>query len=529
MKIADQNSEFLLDRNTAFPNLQNIWERDWIQRVWTFQEILLAANPVLCCGTRSLSWHAFIYSMTFLEHSRSTYNIRDISSTPYFTWAGLLSLWIQTDRPAHWNGRVIEAGTPSGETFPLFQEICLDFFDAIRSCYSRIANIHFCLCIFMVLAGMPSPVWVKLSGAPFLPGVILMALGTTLAIASMLLMFVITRPGPGNRPSTKVQPWLAILSAIRFRKSSNPKDQSYAFYGILRNLGVRLASPDYAKPLGQVYREFFIDLLTWTNSLDMLLWAGSFDLPDAPSWVPNWKFPLANTWSTPDLLYWSERPFWSVRNETEIVLRGRWMGEVLWRSQSFHHVDISSHNVFDTFSNRHNTRQLVEFISTMQSFGIYDGLWNTLTDKWDIQNLMVKTFIYPLEDLGLFKEFWYYDLRRANYRSANLDESVEEFLNILERSDSKKRRVQLAVCNDLAATRRIYFITSGGLIGTCSESVEVGDKIAYVYGVSRPLALRARQDSHQLVGVAVTGGMQRDLQFGNWNFNGPELQEITLC
>jgi hypothetical protein len=262
MKIADQNSEFLLDRNTAFPNLQNIWERDWIQRVWTFQEILLAANPVLCCGTRSLSWHAFIYSMTFLEHSRSTYNIRDISSTPYFTWAGLLSLWIQTDRPAHWNGRVIEAGTPSGETFPLFQEICLDFFDAIRSCYSRIANIHFCLCIFMVLAGMPSPVWVKLSGAPFLPGVILMALGTTLAIASMLLMFVITRPGPGNRPSTKVQPWLAILSAIRFRKSSNPKDQSYAFYGILRNLGVRLASPDYAKPLGQVFhRPPYLDKL----------------------------------------------------------------------------------------------------------------------------------------------------------------------------------------------------------------------------------------------------------------------------
>ena len=249
----------------------------------------------------------------------------------------------------------------------------------------------------MVLAGLPSPVWVKLSGAPFLPGVILMALGTTLAIASMLLMFAITRPGPGNRPSTKVQPWLAILSAIRFRKSSNPKDQSYAFYG----LGVRLASPDYAKPLGQVYREFFIDLLTWTNSLDMLLWAGSFDLPDAPSWVPNWKFPLANTWSTPDLLYWSERPFWSVRNETEIVLRGRWMGEVLWRSQSFHHVDISSHNGFDTFSNRHNTRQLVEFISTMQSFSIYDGLWNTLTDKWDIPNLVVKTFYSPSRRSGL--------------------------------------------------------------------------------------------------------------------------------
>ena len=52
MKIADENSEFLLDRNTAFPNLQNIWERDWIQRVWAFQEVLLAANPVLCCGTK---------------------------------------------------------------------------------------------------------------------------------------------------------------------------------------------------------------------------------------------------------------------------------------------------------------------------------------------------------------------------------------------------------------------------------------------------------------------------------------------
>lgn len=35
---------------TTYQDLENLLNRAWIQRVWTYQEILLANNPIVVCG-----------------------------------------------------------------------------------------------------------------------------------------------------------------------------------------------------------------------------------------------------------------------------------------------------------------------------------------------------------------------------------------------------------------------------------------------------------------------------------------------
>lgn len=47
----------------------DILSREWKARMWTLQETVLASNPILCCGDKSLPWRNFAHSMTFIERS----------------------------------------------------------------------------------------------------------------------------------------------------------------------------------------------------------------------------------------------------------------------------------------------------------------------------------------------------------------------------------------------------------------------------------------------------------------------------
>jgi hypothetical protein len=70
----------------------------------------------------------------------------------------------------------------------------------------------------------------------------------------------------GNqRKCTKSEPVpatsVSVYRALRSRIVSRPKDQSYAFHGVLKSLEIELTAPDYAKSVGQVYGDLFNDLL----------------------------------------------------------------------------------------------------------------------------------------------------------------------------------------------------------------------------------------------------------------------------
>jgi Heterokaryon incompatibility protein (HET) len=59
---------------TTAEDLEELLTRDWINRIWTFQEIVLAFNPVIVCGNRYLSWCRFAIGINFLHYSGINYN-----------------------------------------------------------------------------------------------------------------------------------------------------------------------------------------------------------------------------------------------------------------------------------------------------------------------------------------------------------------------------------------------------------------------------------------------------------------------
>jgi hypothetical protein len=64
-------------------------------------------------------------------------------------------------------------------------------------------------------------------------------------------------------PATSV----SVYRALRSRIVSRPKDQSYAFHGVLKSLEIELTAPDYAKSVGQIYGDLFNDLLPGSLAL----------------------------------------------------------------------------------------------------------------------------------------------------------------------------------------------------------------------------------------------------------------------
>lgn len=50
-------------------DLDSVLKRDWINRVWTYQEILLATHPIVVCGDIHVPWSQFEKSILFLSES----------------------------------------------------------------------------------------------------------------------------------------------------------------------------------------------------------------------------------------------------------------------------------------------------------------------------------------------------------------------------------------------------------------------------------------------------------------------------
>jgi hypothetical protein len=76
-----------------------------------------------------------------------------------------------------------------------------------------------------------------------------------------------------------------VVHAVRGSMASVPHDRVYAILGLLPpELGVE---PDYTKPLAQVYEEFFMAVVRYERSLDVLALAGLHDSRlFGPSWMP---------------------------------------------------------------------------------------------------------------------------------------------------------------------------------------------------------------------------------------------------
>lgn len=94
--------------------------REWLHRIWTFQEVILAPNPTLSCGYATIIWADFYHGMAFYSEKTSSVPFYSLKSprrpNPWLAlssvralheeWFSLARIWASTPRLSEWHGRV---------------------------------------------------------------------------------------------------------------------------------------------------------------------------------------------------------------------------------------------------------------------------------------------------------------------------------------------------------------------------------------------------------------------------------------
>ena len=448
-------------------------------------------------------------------------------------WRSVFTTWMNLNRPTRWNGKqnrrsVKTVGCGCGErkagsSFHLYQwwahlrlrllgKVCLgcSFLTGI-ACFVMIKPLH--------------------TTANAVAGVILVTLGWVLISFSVLIFFSILkyRTGPvslflvGNRckctksksvPATSV----SVYRALRSRVVSRPKDQSYAFHGVLKSLEIELTAPDYAKSVGQIYGDLFSDLLKSGWSLNLLLDAGLPGFEDSPSWTPNWNLASTKDWLDEGYVYGEDemkltatpasRAIHVFNDEGTLSIWGSWQGSIVFCSGQLH--EVSDNRKTDAtwyLAHLQNIRSLICVISAFRAQGRIVGRDETLSKGiFELLQARISSRIGLEYQKGF--DAWYTIMTDTISASDDLNEQVTMCYSSLAK-DSSAVSYYYQICANLA-NKRVLFVTSTGYMGTGSQYIGLRDNVYLVSGVTMPLVLRNAQDEqHRIVSPAFVYGMMK--------------------
>ena len=334
-------------------SLCDVLNREWFQRAWTFQEIVLSPEAIMICGTKSFHWETLVCAIVALEGSTNAW----WDTMQFGTAHSLVNVWMTIGRPPPSTPATQMNAASTNYSFgTLLRDagIVLKKRPVLRA-WLQVSNwivafavswlpflvIATPICIAYPFANAGSRrhlrttlyvVLVCFAGAAlYLHMSILVHIRASLKGLDISNHTALFNPTPKQCQQlststsdsivvSSIDPIHGVINSFQKRRATIPADQSFAMHGILRRLGVPLTKPDYTKPLEQIYRDLFCDFLLWNSSATGLLsMAGVSSLQGVPSWVPD----LANSAGKSRI----EQPI--IRSDEQCPLNMRPMARIL--------------------------------------------------------------------------------------------------------------------------------------------------------------------------------------------------------
>ena len=280
-------------------DLVYLFDRPWKDRLWTYQEILLASYPVIVCGTEHIQWSDFEWTLLSLR-----------SSFGYFPRAAIAWEAIVFDRGQ------LQSINQSAErsvlhTLQEHETILRKIASTRRSIWITAISLLSVYTTTNLLVGVVSvcsrkyPKWRvrfvlerKIENAFMYIGI----LGVFICL--MFICYHLRRSALGYlayRGDIKETASDDLVGALYQRAATDPRDMAYGIWAILRKRGASdLSAPTYdvAKEaqIPLLYRQLTIHLIQTTSNLRFLHIAAARRLPGIPSWIPDWSTFKSNTW-----------------------------------------------------------------------------------------------------------------------------------------------------------------------------------------------------------------------------------------
>ncbi|KAK8001706.1 hypothetical protein PG991_013928 [Apiospora marii] len=267
----------------TYSDIEELLGRPWVTRLWTYQEIILAANPVVVCGSHHVPWSNFTLSLLFL-HNIECFEPKSITSP----WANIM---INRENPKTSNFS-IQNGLPT---------TLASYISLVRR-ISRIKQNIATIEVVIVIAGPPySGLFALAAQRPITYVIFVCFVIWAFVVFHIFKMFPkVFNPDPSRTRYSKQAnhvPSDGLAISLYCRKAKDPKDMAFGMWAVLKRAGAsNLPAPDDSLGLGHVYWIFSSQLITTTQRLDLLLLAAAKGVHGEPSWVPDWSAYGNNDW-----------------------------------------------------------------------------------------------------------------------------------------------------------------------------------------------------------------------------------------
>lgn len=516
-------------------NFDSILSRSWVLRAWTYQELLLATNPVIICGSKSISWDRFIRGLAAIQRWPNKYrnNWSVVTIIPYLICKSMQQSDSQSLSPQdifgwlnlhyQWLDIRLKNRKISREPYQIPR------FFAIPA--GPAAFVAMLVGISVYITRYSVPAWSK----------ILVPIIFLLVTLLWIVPFFLTAQSleyclkTGSTPTRTGMRAVGVLTALRTRQATQPEDRSFSLYGILGFKGAQLTPPSITKPIDVIYLDLFEDLLRHDPIYEFALLNSCYlQSTDGPSWVPNWRIVEKHDWISKLYFYHLKRfacaPY-STQGYFQISKDRRTLDIYGIQPQGAKVVWTSNEDIGDNRSSTEPESLLMKWIVKLSNEArnpiletsflemIFEVLEGTLVDLSD-QSMRERREAFHR---------WYTMASKTNPAQTDLIEALNEqsashdtirkteiTTDVLQSSSSSSYCHELF--KSLTTIRALCLLetTTGRYMGTTRHSVQKGDILTLISGVEAPIVLRPTgsggnitESTYHAVGPALVPGFMK--------------------
>lgn len=563
-------------RSYQHADLEELLGMAWFSRIWTFQEVVLAMDAIVLCGTAALNWSVFARGFRclnfLLANNPSFWNIEDwyplrhtlllherrmqikgqeedskgVGSRPrgFLALQRVLFLWMRVNRQGLRRNNHIVYGA-AGDSSILWNQ--KPYIDMSNRHLQRVGLVCTHIAAFILLCSA------TLAGAYHdystrEESTLYVAACDSLGGVFLFLFFLYTTlfnpEGFSADLNTKRseqqvsdQLMSAVVETLSYRQAREPKDRSYALYGVLRGFGLQLASLDYSKPQAQIYHELCLDMLKFRSSaISLLLYVNTVNrgqsYPDtptenSPTWVPDWsrletkQFVSLQPSSIPEIYCATEKDLAAVARYSHdlsaIFVSGQWKATITFCMESVQRITDKSQRVL--------TRNDAMHISIREFSGWVDALKKSVFTEHVLARRRSSirpggcaprsTHVAPAtrflaltlqrtaptevdQESSAIKRIYGIFANQPQDEYGPHEVTLKAARNIFDLLHSEALLdAFVGIVNGQAENNSRWFITSNGYLGCGTGSVMPGDRLALVAGVAAPMVLRPLDSDEQ--------------------------------
>lgn len=565
-----------LQRSYQHADLEELLGMDWFSRIWTFQEVVLATDAIILCGTATLNWSVFARGfrcLQFLLADKANfwdiedwYPVRErlmlrersirikgqeedsegMASRPrgFLALQRVLFLWLRVDREGLGRNNRPVYGSPADSSILWHQR---PYIDMSNRHLQRVGLVCTHVAAFILLC-CATLVGVYHNNFTTRQSTLYIAACDSLGGLALFLFFLYTtlfnpegfsRDLNTKRSEQQVSDQLisAVVETLSYRQAREPKDMSYALYGVLRGFGVDLAAIDYSKPQAQIYHELCVDMLKFRPSaISLLLYVNTVQngpvslntrSGKSPTWVPDWsrletkQFVSLQPSSIPEIYCATEKGLTAVarysKDQRALFVSGQWKADITFCMGNLQEITEKSPQFL--------TRNDAMFTSIKAFSGWVEALKKSIFAEYLMRcrsgasvgtceprssAVHPATLVFALmeqrtahkeadHELSAIRRMYKIFAEESQNEGTESHEMTLRAAQHILASLHSKNLLDLfvGIINGQAKNNSRWFITSNGYLGCGTGSVMPGDRLALVTGVAAPMVLRPLDSDKQ--------------------------------